>query len=314
METEILRAFRADSRTMVRELGFLQERWSPAGIPHAQVHLLLELASGGGLRPSDLAARLRSDPAVISRGLRQLSERGLITSTPDPTDRRQRLLELSPEGQQLLSVIHEAADQQVSTALALLSPGDQQLVVRGMAAYARALVRARRQADLTLRPLQPGDDPLVAAIIRAVMPEFGASGPGFALSDPEVDAMFAAYDRARAGYWVIEDPDGQLLGCGGYAPLEGGSDDVAELRKMYFRPELRGLGMGARLLSLVLQRARQDGYRTCYLETLAHMDRARRLYESFGFVRLDTPMGATGHHGCDVWYARPLEDPQLDAT
>ncbi len=44
--------------------------------------------------------------------------------------------------------------------------------------------------------------------------------------------------------------------------------------------------------------AREMGYRTCYLETLAPMDRARDLYERFGFPPLEIPMGDTGHLGC----------------
>jgi putative acetyltransferase len=36
------------------------------------------------------------------------------------------------------------------------------------------------------------------------------------------------------------------------------------------------------------------------------MNSARRLYEAFGFGRLEKPKGKTGHFGCDVWYAREL--------
>ena len=35
-------------------------------------------------------------------------------------------------------------------------------------------------------------------------------------------------------------------------------------------------------------------------------DAARRLYEAAGFTRLCGPEGATGHFGCDAWYAREL--------
>ena len=49
--------------------------------------------------------------------------------------------------------------------------------------------------DYLIRPIRPADDASVAAIIRAVMPEFGADGPGFAIHDPEVDHMSDAYAR-----------------------------------------------------------------------------------------------------------------------
>ena len=44
-----------------------------------------------------------------------------------------------------------------------------------------------KSSELKLRPIQPQDDAAVASIIRTVMPEFGADGPGFAIHDPEVN-------------------------------------------------------------------------------------------------------------------------------
>ena len=156
-----------------------------------------------------------------------------------------------------------------------------------------------------IRPIEPRDDARMAEIIRTVMPEFGACGSGFAISDPEVDWLSRAYDVPRAAYFVVE-VDGAVVGGGGVAQLEGGDPDTCELRKMYFLPEARGLGAGAAVMELCLDRAREAGFRRCYLETLTGMDAAMRLYERSGFRRIDTPMGATGHGGCDIWYLRDL--------
>jgi putative acetyltransferase len=157
-----------------------------------------------------------------------------------------------------------------------------------------------------LRPITPADDAAVASIIRTVMPEFGARGPGFAIDDPEVDWMSRAYAGPRAAYYVVER-DGRVLGGGGIAPLTGGDESVCELRKMYFLPEVRGLGLGETLLRRCLDTARSLGYRTCYLETLGGMDAAVALYEKLGFERLAKPLGATGHFGCNRYYARSLD-------
>jgi putative acetyltransferase len=157
----------------------------------------------------------------------------------------------------------------------------------------------------SIRPILPTDDAAVAAIIRAVMPEFGASGPGFAINDPEVDHMAAAYARPRCAYFVVER-EGVVVGGGGVAPLDGADPDVCELRKMYFLPSLRGLGAGAALMAWCLEAARTLGFRRCYLETLHGMDAAQRLYERSGFVRIDAAMGATGHFGCNRFYLRAL--------
>ncbi|MBS0213336.1 MAG: GNAT family N-acetyltransferase [Proteobacteria bacterium] len=160
-------------------------------------------------------------------------------------------------------------------------------------------------ATFYIRPIHREDDTVVAAIIRSVMPEFGACGEGFAINDPEVDFMHRAYSAPRCAYFVVE-VDGVVQGGGGVAPLAGGDEDVCELRKMYFLPALRGLGAGAALMEHCLDAARLQGFQRCYLETLRGMDAAMRLYERVGFQRIDAAMGDTGHHGCDVFYLLDL--------
>lgn len=156
-----------------------------------------------------------------------------------------------------------------------------------------------------LRPIAPRDEAAVARIIRAVMPEFGAVGDGFAINDPEVDWMHRAYSAPRSAYFVVER-GGVVEGGGGVAPLEGGDAGTCELRKMYFLPSLRGLGAGAAVMARCLDAARGFGFRRCYLETLRGMDAAMRLYERTGFRRIDAPLGATGHGGCDAFYLLDL--------
>ena len=156
-----------------------------------------------------------------------------------------------------------------------------------------------------LRPIAPSDDAIIARIIRTVMPEFGACGSGFAINDPEVDWMHRAYAAPRSAYFVVER-DGVVEGGGGVAPLEGGDPDTCELRKMYFLPQLRGLGAGAAVMARCLEAARDFGFRRCYLETLSGMDAAMRLYERSGFRRIDQPMGDTGHGGCNTFYLLEL--------
>jgi putative acetyltransferase len=165
--------------------------------------------------------------------------------------------------------------------------------------------KANRAPEFHLRRMQQDDNPAVAVIIREVMTEFGAVGDNYSIADPEVDAMFEAYPGPDAAFFVVER-DGQVLGCGGMGPLQAGPADVCELRKMYFLPELRGTGMGTKLLGVILDAARTAGYQRCYLETLGTMTGARRLYLKHGFEPIDSPLGCTGHTGCNAWMIRDL--------
>jgi putative acetyltransferase len=160
--------------------------------------------------------------------------------------------------------------------------------------------------DFIIRPIEPRDNAAVAAVIRTVMPEFGADGPGFAIHDTEVDDMHASYSRARSAYFVVER-NSTVIGGGGVAPLEGGEADVCELRKMYFLPEARGMGAGARMMQHCLDAARRFDFKRCYLETLTGMDAAQALYRKHGFTTLDAPMGGTGHFSCDRFYLLELQ-------
>ena len=157
-----------------------------------------------------------------------------------------------------------------------------------------------------IRPIRAADDPAIARVIKQVLAEHGAVGPGYSINDPEVDAMSAAYGGERSAYFVVARGDGAVLGGGGVAPLAGGDGTICELRKMYFLPELRGHGMGRALLARCLDAARALGFTRCYLESLRSMTSARRLYESVGFSPLPGPLGDTGHFRVEVWMVKDL--------
>ena len=161
-------------------------------------------------------------------------------------------------------------------------------------------------AEPSIRPIRVDDEYAVAQVIRTVMPEFGADGQGFAIHDPEVEHMHAAYTGPGCAYFVLE-LEGRVAGGAGVAPLLGAPAGVCELQKMYFLPEARGRGLGERMIRLCLAQARQLGFHTCYLETLTSMCAAQKLYARMGFQPIGFPMGATGHHGCDKWFVMNLE-------
>ena len=163
----------------------------------------------------------------------------------------------------------------------------------------------RRKMSLDIRPIAENDNAVIAEIIRLVMTEFDAVGCGYSINDSEVDDMYSAYAPEGSAFYVVE-LNGRIMGCGGFGPLTGAEMDTCELRKMYFKAELRGLGVGTKLLKLCLDEAARVGFRHCYLETKGNMKQAQRLYGKHGFKYLDKPMGNTGHSSCGTWMAREL--------
>jgi putative acetyltransferase len=152
-----------------------------------------------------------------------------------------------------------------------------------------------------IRKITKEDNRAMANIIRTVMPEFGASGQGFAIHDNEVDSMFEAYTQPRCAYYVCAI-EGMVVGGGGIGPLAGGDENICELKKMYFLPAGRGKGFGKQVLLQCLKAARNIGFEFCYLETFNTMQDAMRLYEKAGFKKIPGPLGNTGHFACDTFY------------
>ena len=160
-------------------------------------------------------------------------------------------------------------------------------------------------SDFIIREIKQQDNPQIAQVIRNVLIEFGAPKVGTAYEDKATDEMFETYQNKNAAYFVIEHQK-QVIGGVGFAKLDGLEDSVCELQKMYFLPIARGKGLGSKLINSCLKKAKAQGFKQCYLETMPYMDAARALYKKNGFLSLDKPMGNTGHYSCNIWMLKNL--------
>jgi len=123
-------------------------------------------------------------------------------------------------------------------------------------------------------------------VVRALLHEYARSLP-FALDfqcfDEEIAALPEPYAPPR-GLQLIVDDDHRPVGVGAFRPL---GDDVAEIKRMYLRPAMRGRGAGAALLDTLIARALSAGYSRVRLDShRASMGIAIKLYRSRGFVEI----------------------------
>jgi GNAT superfamily N-acetyltransferase len=77
----------------------------------------------------------------------------------------------------------------------------------------------------------------------------------------------------------------EVVGVGALKPVDS---SVAEIKRMYIRPQARGQGLGRAILERLLADAGTIGYRVARLETATFMREAHALYRSLGFQ--DRPM------------------------
>jgi GNAT superfamily N-acetyltransferase len=121
---------------------------------------------------------------------------------------------------------------------------------------------------------------------------------------------FFARSAGRVHNLVAVAEDGTLVGWASLGPHRG-EDDIpgaGELYALYARPDRVGTGVGRALISAVLARAGELGWRRVLLWVLADNARARRFYALAGFA----PDGAETVDDCDgvplreVRYGRDL--------
>jgi ribosomal protein S18 acetylase RimI-like enzyme len=85
-----------------------------------------------------------------------------------------------------------------------------------------------------------------------------------------------------------------LLGCIALKPLE--PPRVAEIKRLFVRPQARGKGVGKALVQAAMTAAVQSGYDEIKLDTLPEMVGAIALYKSSGFVPIP-PYGSHPYPG-----------------
>jgi GNAT superfamily N-acetyltransferase len=98
------------------------------------------------------------------------------------------------------------------------------------------------------------------------------------------------------GCFLVAWRDGEPVACAGWRTLshfvdtDAGSsafaDDVAEIKRMYATPSVRGTGVAAALLTALEDSARAQGMRRLILETGMLQPEAIRFYEKSGYQRI----------------------------
>jgi len=156
-----------------------------------------------------------------------------------------------------------------------------------------------------IRPIEPKDDPQIAALIRKVLTEFKRNQPGTVFTDPTTDQLYNLFRASGSSYWIASDDDQVLGGCGIY-PTEGLPEGYGELVKFYLDPAARGLGLGKLLLEKSFEAAKDSGFKYLYLESFPEFSTAIALYERYGFRHINAALGNSGHFACNVWMVKDL--------
>jgi putative acetyltransferase len=131
------------------------------------------------------------------------------------------------------------------------------------------------------------------AAARVLLCEYADALPidlGYQDFSQELSGLPGKYTPPR-GRLLLAREESHLHGCVALRPL---SESIGEIKRLYVRPESRGLGLGRTLAKSIIEEARRIGYERLVLDTLSDMIAAIRLYEAVGFSR------------CAAYYETPI--------
>lgn len=269
-EIEQIRSF---NRTVTRRLGVLNERYLGRDRPLVESRLLFEIGtSGASVR--ELRARLGLDSGFSSRLLRALERRKLVRTETSGADGRIRIAYLTRAGLAELERLNSLSDDLARSMLAPLEREQAQRLVTAMTEVDRLL----RASSIELTPADPRSADAERCLQRYYA-ELAARFPsGFEL---HADHAPAAEEFAPpAGCMLVVRLFGEPVGCGGIRTLEPG---VGEIKRMWISPEVRGMGVGRRLLGVLEEVARARKLRTVRLDTHGSLAEALGLYRAAGY-------------------------------
>lgn len=300
---------RTASRTIVRELGFMQKGLAGTPLSPSAVHSIIELGYGTVTTASDLGDLLHLEKSSISRLIQKLTKAGLIEATSDCADRRSRRLGLTQDGRALLKELEDYGRQQLISAFEPLANDDLKMIETGMTLFAKALQREKSPVSRSMTvELRQGYCPGIIASVVGLHASYYATNYGFGdvferkvatemsefmgrIESPANTTFSAYHGDTLLGSVSLDGED-----------LEAG---VSHLRWFIVSPESHGLGIGNQLLEKATSFTDAAGFERTRLWTFKGLDAARHLYEKHGFALVsETPGTQWGTEVIEQEFAR----------
>ena len=123
----------------------------------------------------------------------------------------------------------------------------------------------------------PYDSPDVQQLLRQFQ---AAQVDIYGYADNPADTPGTDYEPPHGLFLLARDSSDRPLGCGGWRLL---TPTTGEVKRMYVRPQFRGLGFARLMLDHLAEYTRSNGINVLRLETGIHQRAAITLYERSGF-------------------------------
>lgn len=273
MDRAAIDRVRTFNRTVTERIGALTDEFLGRGRPMGQSRALWEIGTDG-VEMRELRSRLGLDSGYASRVLGALERQGLVTVAPSPEDRRVRRVHLTASGRMERAELDRRADSVAESFLVPLSHSQRSKLLAAMTEVER-LLRASMVGIAIEDPSTPDARWCIEQYFAELDRRFDS---GF---DARLSISADAHELTLpAGLLLVARLRGMPVGCGA---LKLHDRQPAELKRMWVAPELRGVGLGRRLLLELESQATKHRVRLLHLETNGSLTEAVQLYRASGY-------------------------------
>ncbi|EXG87034.1 acetyltransferase, N-acetylglutamate synthase [Clostridium sp. ASBs410] len=102
--------------------------------------------------------------------------------------------------------------------------------------------------------------------------------------DSELDHLADKYARPNGRLYIAKVED-EAVGCIGLRKID---DENCEMKRLYVKPAFRGHQIANKLVELIINDAKEIGYKSILLDTLPFLEGAIRLYKKLGFYEIES--------------------------
>ena len=139
---EVVPGLGADLLAVVARLNRLATQRIQMPLPAAQARLLATIEVHGEARIGDLAAVDHCSQPTMTTQVRRLEDAGLVSRSVDPGDARAVRIRITAQGRRTLNAVRADRAAAIEPQLAMLEPGDRQVLVDAVQVLRRLLDNA----------------------------------------------------------------------------------------------------------------------------------------------------------------------------
>jgi DNA-binding MarR family transcriptional regulator/GNAT superfamily N-acetyltransferase len=277
MDMPLVEQVRRFNRVMTERVGALNDHFLGRNHPLGEARLLWEIGEqGASIR--ELRRRLSLDSAYVSRLLRSLEKQGLVVVKRSEHDGRVGLVQLTGAGLRERIELDQRADAFARSMLEPLSENQRLKLGAAMAQVERLLLASMVQIAVA--------DPTTQDAQWCIQQYFTELNERFEMGfEPALSISAYAHELTPpAGLLLVARLRDEPVGCGA---LKFHENAIGELKRMWVAPQVRGLGLGRRLLLALEHEAREAGMTILHLETNHTLTEAIELYRHSGYREVE---------------------------